>query len=48
MTGVLSGVRIVELAGMGPAPFRGMILADKLLQSLGYDVADLRRRGVVG
>jgi alpha-methylacyl-CoA racemase len=28
MTGVLSGIRIVELAGIGPAPFAGMMLAD--------------------
>ena len=28
MTGPLSGIRIVELAGIGPAPFAGMMLAD--------------------
>ena len=28
MSGVLSGIRIVELAGIGPAPFAGMMLAD--------------------
>ena len=28
MTGVLAGVTIVELAGLGPAPFAGMMLAD--------------------
>ena len=28
MAGVLSGIRIVELAGIGPAPFAGMMLAD--------------------
>jgi len=28
MGGVLEGVRIVELAGLGPAPFAGMMLAD--------------------
>jgi alpha-methylacyl-CoA racemase len=28
MAGVLSGIRIVELAGLGPAPFAGMMLAD--------------------
>ena len=28
MAGVLEGVRIVELAGIGPAPFAGMMLAD--------------------
>ena len=28
MTGPLSGIRILELAGIGPAPFCGMMLAD--------------------
>ncbi|WP_375395891.1 CaiB/BaiF CoA transferase family protein [uncultured Sphingomonas sp.] len=28
MAGALQGLRIVELAGMGPAPFAGMMLAD--------------------
>ena len=28
MSGPLEGVRIVELAGIGPAPFAGMMLAD--------------------
>jgi alpha-methylacyl-CoA racemase len=28
MTGVLAGIRIIELAGLGPAPFAGMMLAD--------------------
>jgi alpha-methylacyl-CoA racemase len=28
MAGTLSGLRIVELAGIGPAPFAGMMLAD--------------------
>jgi alpha-methylacyl-CoA racemase len=28
MTGPLAGIRIVELAGLGPAPFAGMMLAD--------------------
>ena len=28
MSGPLSGVRIIELAGIGPAPFAGMMLAD--------------------
>jgi alpha-methylacyl-CoA racemase len=28
MPGVLEGIRIVELAGIGPAPFAGMMLAD--------------------
>src|SRR3974390_2193287 len=33
MTGVLSGVRVLQLAGIGPVPFCGMLLAD-----LGADV----------
>ncbi len=33
MSGPLAGVRVVELAGIGPAPFAGMLLAD-----LGADV----------
>jgi alpha-methylacyl-CoA racemase len=28
MGGVLSGIRIIEMAGIGPAPFAGMMLAD--------------------
>jgi alpha-methylacyl-CoA racemase len=28
MAGPLAGVRVVELAGLGPAPFAGMVLAD--------------------
>ena len=28
MSGPLSGVRIVEFAGIGPGPFCGMMLAD--------------------
>ena len=28
MTGPLAGVRVVVLAGMGPVPFTGMLLAD--------------------
>jgi alpha-methylacyl-CoA racemase len=28
MAGALSGIRVVELAGIGPAPFAGMMLAD--------------------
>lgn len=28
MTGVLEGLRIIEIAGLGPAPFCGMMLAD--------------------
>ncbi|MCV3243943.1 crotonobetainyl-CoA:carnitine CoA-transferase CaiB-like acyl-CoA transferase [Mesorhizobium robiniae] len=38
--GVLSGVRIIEMVGLGPAPFCGMILAD-----LGADVIAVERPG---
>jgi alpha-methylacyl-CoA racemase len=39
-TGPLSGVRVVELAGIGPAPFAAMLLAD-----LGADVVRVERPG---
>jgi alpha-methylacyl-CoA racemase len=38
--GVLSGVRIIEMAGIGPCPFAGMLLAD-----MGADVLRIDRRG---
>jgi alpha-methylacyl-CoA racemase len=38
MVGVLDGVRVIELAGLGPAPFAGMLLAD-----LGADVVRIDR-----
>ena len=38
--GPLQGVRIVELAGIGPAPFCGMLLAD-----LGAEVVLVDRKG---
>lgn len=38
IAGVLSGIRIVELAGLGPGPFCGMLLAD-----LGADVIVVER-----
>ena len=38
MTGPLAGLRVVELAGIGPAPFAGMLLAD-----LGADVVRIDR-----
>ncbi|HKY66862.1 MAG TPA: CaiB/BaiF CoA-transferase family protein [Acidimicrobiales bacterium] len=40
MTGPLDGVRIVELAGIGPAPFAAMVLAD-----LGADIVRVDRAG---
>jgi alpha-methylacyl-CoA racemase len=39
--GVLSGLRVVEIAGLGPAPFCGMLLAD-----MGADVVLVERGGV--
>ena len=40
MTGPLAGVRVLELASIGPAPFAGMLLAD-----LGADVVRVDRPG---
>lgn len=40
MTGVLSGVKIVEFEGIGPAPYAGMLLAD-----MGADVVRVLRPG---
>src|SRR5436190_4159566 len=42
MQGPLAGVRVVELAGIGPAPFTAMILAD-----LGADVVRVDRVAAV-
>ena len=42
MSGPLSGIRVVELAGLGPAPFCGMALAD-----LGAEVIRVDRTDVV-
>ncbi|WP_332642363.1 CoA transferase, partial [Aeromicrobium sp.] len=39
-TGPLAGVRVVELVGIGPGPFAGMLLAD-----LGADVIRVDRPG---
>src|ERR1700731_1347031 len=40
MPGPLAGVRVVELAGIGPGPFCGMLLAD-----LGAEVIQVDRPG---
>jgi alpha-methylacyl-CoA racemase len=40
VTGPLAGLRVVELAGIGPVPFAGMLLAD-----LGADVVRIDRPG---
>lgn len=43
MPGPLEGVRVVELVGLGPAPFCGMVLAD-----LGADVIQIDRPASAG
>jgi alpha-methylacyl-CoA racemase len=43
MAGPLRGFRVVELAGIGPGPFAGMMLAD-----MGADVLRVDRTGAVG
>ncbi len=43
MAGPLSGLSVIELAGLGPAPFCGMVLAD-----LGADVIRVDRVDTVG
>ncbi len=43
VTGPLAGIRIVELAGIGPAPFAGLLLSD-----LGADVITVDRIGRPG
>jgi alpha-methylacyl-CoA racemase len=40
VTGPLAGVRVVEVAGLGPGPFAGMLLAD-----MGADVVRVDRAG---
>lgn len=42
-TGPLSGVRVIELASIGPGPFAAMMLAD-----MGADVIRLERAGAAG
>ena len=37
--GPLAGVKIIEMAGVGPAPFAGMLLAD-----MGADVVRIDRK----
>ncbi|HYA72473.1 MAG TPA: CoA transferase, partial [Roseiarcus sp.] len=37
--GPLSGLRVVEMAGIGPAPFAGMLLSD-----MGADVVRIDRK----
>ena len=42
-TGPLTGIRIIELAGLGPAPYAAMLLAE-----LGADVLRIDRPGAGG
>jgi alpha-methylacyl-CoA racemase len=43
LSGPLAGVRVVELAGIGPAPFAGMMLADMGADVIRVDRADAMR-----
>ncbi|MEV7431869.1 CaiB/BaiF CoA-transferase family protein [Nocardioides sp. NPDC092400] len=43
VTGPLSGIRVIELGGMGPGPFAGMALAD-----MGAEVIRVERPGGLG
>ena len=43
MAGPLSGLKIVEMAGIGPAPFAAMMLADH-----GAEVVRIERAGMIG
>ncbi len=45
MTGPLHGFRVIELAGIGPGPFAGMMLADMGAEVLRVDRADAVRDG---
>ena len=42
MAGPLTGIRIIEIAGIGPGPFAAMLLAD-----LGAEVIRVERAGAV-
>jgi alpha-methylacyl-CoA racemase len=42
-SGPLSGVRIIEMAGLGPGPYGGMLLSDMGAEVLRVDRPDLRR-----
>jgi alpha-methylacyl-CoA racemase len=48
VTGPLAGVRIVELAGIGPGPFAAMLLADLGADVLRVERVDAARRGGPG
>jgi crotonobetainyl-CoA:carnitine CoA-transferase CaiB-like acyl-CoA transferase len=42
-TGPLAGIRVLEIAGIGPGPFAGMLLAD-----MGAEVIVVERVGGAG
>ena len=45
MSGPLQGIRVLEMVGIGPAPFCGMMLADMGAEVIRVDrPADKRRR----
>ena len=44
--GPLTGIRIVELAGLGPAPFAGMMLSDMGAEVLRIERADTSAPGL--
>ena len=46
--GPLSGCRVVELAGLGPGPFAGMILADLGAEVVRVDRPDTAERNPIG
>jgi len=48
MTGALAGITIVELAGIGPAPFAGMMLADHGARVIRIQRPDFTRFGDFG
>ena len=48
MAGPLAGKRIVELAGIGPGPFAGMMLSDMGAEVLRVDRADAVGHGEPG
>ncbi|MEG3170161.1 CaiB/BaiF CoA-transferase family protein [Sphingomonas sp. LB3N6] len=48
MTGPLAGIRIVELAGIGPAPFACMMLADHGAEVIRIERPDAKRGGPGG
>ena len=48
MPGPLSGYRIIELAGIGPGPFAGMMLSDMGAEVVRVDRAQSVRDGATG